>query len=425
MAKRHTIEIQQWDSVFRRLDELCHANSISDSFWPVLKLSISLVMGVPDEASKGNSFELVRSIRDVNKVLEYIDKNWPGTIPEKPKHFEMSESLFESCMHELKQIDFQNANLEFMDSLFERLMQRSNKGEKGQFFTPRHVVEACVRVAQTKSTHQVADIACGSGAFLTKSIQLQDNVEVNFPDTNVWGFDIDLKAMAVAKLSLIALGRNPDQIIFADSLVKNGTKNLGANANRISIEGIMLQMLPTFEGFDFILTNPPFAGEFTDQEALEAYKLYRPGRKNERDVLFIERSVDLLKPGGVLAIVVPTNKLGGAQFEFVREFILKSMRVFGVLSLPRETFTPHTAQKTEIIFAVKRDQPLVSVDVTEEIVFVISEKPGKDKRGNFIFREGQSLNGNAWDSLDHDLQDAMPVLVAAKDKALAEMGFER
>ena len=80
-------------------------------------------------------------------------------------------------------------------------------------------------------------------------------------------------------------------------------------------------------GFDVILTNPPFAGEVRDRQILDGYELSRGKARIERDILFLERCLQLLRPGGRMAIVLPHNKLAVDSYGYVRRWLLREARV--------------------------------------------------------------------------------------------------
>jgi type I restriction enzyme M protein len=114
--------------------------------------------------------------------------------------------------------------------------------------------------------------------------------------------------------------------------------------------------------FDVILANPPFAGEMKDRKMLVHYELARPALKRsgndkapkeERDVLFIERILKMLRPGGRAAIVLPQGKFNNSSLAFIREWILKKARLLAVVGLHPNTFKPHTGTKTSVLFVQK------------------------------------------------------------------------
>jgi len=117
--------------------------------------------------------------------------------------------------------------------------------------------------------------------------------------------------------------------------------------------------------FDVILANPPFAGEMKDRKMLGHYELARPALKRagddkqpkeERDVLFIERILKMLKPGGRAAIVLPQGKFNNSSLAFIREWILKKARLLAVVGLHPNTFKPHTGTKTSVLFVQRYTQ---------------------------------------------------------------------
>jgi type I restriction enzyme M protein len=232
--------------------------------------------------------------------------------------------------------------LQALDAVFESLVPRMAKGDKGQFFTPRHVVDFVVKALAPRAREVVVDPACGSGAFLAHARAAAK--------VKTFGTDVDPRAIRVARLVALSQGRDPATIIRADGL--RGSK------------------LPVA---DIVATNPPFAG----RADATGFELARFVKTPERDVLFVERAVDLLRPGGRLGIVLPYNKAAGTSFAGMRRWLVGRTRVFAVVGLPRETFMPHTSQRTFVLFAKKRARGEAPAG-DERAMFAISERSGKD-----------------------------------------------
>ena len=105
--------------------------------------------------------------------------------------------------------------------------------------------------------------------------------------------------------------------------------------------------------FDILMANPPFAGDIKESRILAKYDL---GKKTNgiyhtkvgRDILFIERNLDFLKPGGRMAIVLPQGRLNNSSDKVIRDYITNSCRILAVVSLHSNVFKPHTGTKTSV-----------------------------------------------------------------------------
>jgi type I restriction enzyme M protein len=259
--------------------------------------------------------------------------------------------------------------LQALDAVFESLVPRIAKGDKGQFFTPRHVVDFMVKALAPRAGEVVVDPACGSGAFLAHARAAAA--------VKTFGSDVDPRAVRVARLVALSQARDPATIVRVD--------------------GLRGRALPRAH---VVATNPPFAG----RADATGFEVARAVRTPERDVLFLERALSLLRPRGRLAIVLPYNKAGGAAFAGLRRWLVGRARLFAVVGLPRETFLPHTSQRTFVLFATKRAAG-ARPDAAERTLFAISERAGKDTGGHPIARrDGQP-------GLDHDLDEVLSALL--------------
>ncbi len=305
-----------------RIEELVLASSGADAFELVFSLvAARLAERANGESDRKGTRGRGRDVRGgrgaIEDALREVARRWPGL--DASASLDVPDPVLETVGELLDRMALAG-DAEALDAVFEQLVTRVGKGEKGQFFTPRHVVDWIARALLLEKGERVIDPACGSGAFLVHA-RAQAAVET-------WGFDVDGRAVRVARLLAAASGDDPARIVRADSLRREG----GAG------------------DADAILTNPPFAGDV----AYEGYALAKGGRRAERDALFVERCVEILRPGGRLAIVLPHNKVAAAGWSGLRRWLLEQARVFAVVSLPRETFLPHTSQKAVVVFAKRR-----------------------------------------------------------------------
>ncbi len=255
------------------------------------------------------------------------------------------------------------AEVDALDAVFELLVPRMAKSDKGQFFTPRHVVDFVLSLLAPTKGEVVLDPACGSGAFLSAARKA---------GAEAYGGDIDARAVRVARLLALAEGGRPEHVRIGDSL-RGGDFPLA----------------------DVVATNPPFAGLAPS----EGFSLGKLLKRPERDALFLERSLALLRPGGRLGIVLPYNKAAASAFAPLRRWLLEQARVYAICGLARETFLPHTSQRTFVLLAEKRMHEPCSVEraAKERTMFAVSERGGKDAAGELV----RSDDGR----VDHDLAE--------------------
>lgn len=366
MPRRHRTHTGDWRSLIRRLDELIRADSGADPFDEIHKLIIARIL----DEQRHDGRRLAGATLDA--MLSDAGKQWPGVVPGR---CQLPSGVRDACAAMLAEVNLLESGLEAVDSLFEGLSSRTTRGERGQFFTPRHVVQAAIRVANLQAGQRVLDPACGSGAFLIAARQA-------CPDAEIRGQDFDPRAVRIARTLVATSGGDPTWIQRGDSL----------------------RQPP--EPADVILTNPPFAGEILDSALLQDFEVARLFRRVERDALFIELCVRLLKPGGRLVAVLPHNKVGAMAWAPLRRWLLQRVRLVGVIGLPRETFLPHTSQKTAILMGVKRSAVVDDVPA-EPIRMVVSESVGKDSRGAPVFAARADREGPAWTALSHDLAEVV------------------
>lgn len=376
--------LDTFDGVYRRLEEVMLANSGENEFEEIFKL---VLLALWEELHPAGAPD---TVEQANRRLAAIDSSWPGVLTEV--RLRLTQEQYTVCRAVLEGYSFLAEGYEGVDGIFELIVSREKKGTKGQFFTPRYLVDFCVDLLHPRAHESILDPAAGSGAFLYHCA-LREGVAGG----DLWGFDFDATAVRVARLLMAVGGVEGVHLHKVNSLLTGRARAAGpTQAPGATIEDL-LRMEKKRDRFDVIVTNPPFAGEIVEPDLLEQYQVSRGKSRVERDVLFVERCVNLLRPGGRMAILLPDNIFGGRDNEGLRRWLYDTCRVAGVVGIPRNAFMPHTPIKTSILFLQKRDRPRVG---SESIFFGISERSGKDSRGNLRFREGE---GRTWRNVDHDL----------------------
>jgi hypothetical protein len=128
-----------------------------------------------------------------------------------------------------------------------------------------------------------------------------------------------------------------------------------------------------------LITNPPFAGEINEQYILDAYEsqVGQRSRTATRELLFLERSINMLQPGGRMAIVLPQGVLTNSGSSYLRSWVLKKCKLLGVVGLHPYSFLPYTSVKTSLLF-LERWKNEKDANKTYEVFFSVSQRPGKE-----------------------------------------------
>jgi type I restriction enzyme M protein len=307
---------------------------------------------------------------------------------------------------------------------FERFLGRTFRGEIGQFFTPRPVVEYMIRMLEPKEGELICDPASGSGGFLIRFFEMVREQILADADREYQAFAAKLakdKKLSDAQRAK-RLNEKYEQLQMAlDQHVENtrlwklanrciyGTDKNDRMARTSKMNMIMhgdghggvhhwngfLNVNGIFEGrFDLILTNPPFGAKVEADEKILANEIalddeierhygrvhgapYKQARaalkaavgkpiaslfklpktedsKISTEILFIERCLDLLKPGGRLGVVLPEGVFNNPSLAHVREFVEDRAFLDAVVSLPPETFKASGASvKCSLLFLHK------------------------------------------------------------------------
>ena len=373
----------------------------------------------------------------IQRLFDEARDQWKGVFPEHST-FELSDSHLAVCVSSLQDIKLFNSNLQVVDEAFEYLVSKSAKGEKGQYFTPRHVIDMCVKMLNPQPGEYMIDTAAGSCGFPVHTIfkltgTLFTNAEIPEQDKKhvlkVFGIDFDEKTVRVARTLNLIAGDGETNVLhlntldyerWDDSTERNSSwvRTYGDGFDRLKALRMEQDENKSF-GFDILMANPPFAGDIKESRILHQYNLTfkqngKAHTKVGRDILFIERNLDFLKPGGRMAIVLPQGRFNNTSDRYVREFIAERARILAVVSLHGNTFKPHTGTKTSVLFVQKWNDdpsagPLCRKVDNYSVFLAVSEKGGKDNSGDYVFLENSDgqhkLDENGHLIVDHDLHN--------------------
>jgi type I restriction enzyme M protein len=295
----------------------------------------------------------------------------------------------------LQHYELSDAGRDVVGQGFESLIGPGLRGDEGQFFTPKNVVRMAVLMLDPKPGERLLDPACGSGGFLAAaSDHVRANSAVRVEDgTAICGIEKDSFLAALAQAYLALLDEARANVMCEDALKPFGRwKDHPAQS---FVPGT----------FDVIVTNPPFGAKIPvkGDQTLKQYRLARVWQKSKAktfeatgdladsrppQILFIERCLQFLKPGGRMAIVLPDGILGNVNDGYVRQFISEEADLVGVVDCPLETFLPSTPTKTSVLILRKK----YGQTLEYPIFMAIADRCGHDRRGKPLRRSDGSVD---------------------------------
>ena len=407
---------------------------------------ISKILFIKIRYERSNTDAQIFSLKEFKKAKEYDDKYRAETdLPFYQRLFEQTkkdfkdddlfdvnetirvrENSFEAIVEELQIYNLSTTSDDVKGIAFEQFLGKTFRGELGQFFTPRTVVDFMVEVLDLQEGEVICDPCCGSGGFLIKAFEYvrakieaeihiaKEKIKADFytadyekmPDKKK--AEIDKKVTHLFSLLNAELDiNNPksrlrvlsyDCIFGTDAnprmsrtakmnMIMHGDGHGGVHHNDglLNVNGI-------FENrFDVILTNPPFgsrvekslkiteADKYTDEARIKKYQkrygkaydialkqvndnigksllsLYQTGEMSTlTEVLFIERCLNLLKPGGRMAIVLPEGVLNNSNLQKIRDFVESKAKILLITSIPQDVFIASGATvKPSLLFFKK------------------------------------------------------------------------
>lgn len=475
------------DLILEMEDEVL-ANAGVDVFEEVFKLIFMKLFDEKESGRKPNrnlefrnygetEFELKKRLQ---KLFDKAKDKHPGIFADDEK-IQLTPSHLSVCVSSLQNVKLFNSNLEVVDEAFEYLINKSSKGEKGQYFTPRYVIDMCVRMLNPQEDETMIDTASGSCGFPVHTMfhvwrKIMDDLGIPLseqytidkkPDEcedyvkgHVFAIDFDEKAVRVARTLNSIAGDGKTNVLYMNTLDYERWEDNLANPDWMETYSqgwfkLMKQRASRDNyrdfNFDIVMANPPFAGDIKESRILAKYEIARSvgydklkelpqGAKYEtcngdapnyaevlrnggetiyqmadgtfrktklkeapkmsRDVLFIERNLDFLRPGGRMAIVLPQGRFNNASDRYIREYIADRCRILAVVGLHGNVFKPHTGTKTSVLFVQKWDDEKCPRVDDYNIFFATMKEPSKDNRGDKIYREKINEDGTSEPLLD-------------------------
>lgn len=241
-------------------------------------------------------------------------------------------------INKLNEIDFNNSeDKHIFGNIYETILQElRDAGNKGEYYTPRAVTQLMTQLTNPKLGEKVLDPAAGTGGFLTAAIDhVRDHYVKTLEDeqilqNSITGWELKPVAYVLGLTNLILHEMDVPDYHYIDSLKKE--------YNSISRK----------DEVDVILANPPFGASIADGVETNFPASFRC--KESAD-LFVILMLQLLKPGGRCAIVLPDGSITGEGVKArIREKLLSDANLHTIIRLPQSTFFPATVSTNLLFF---------------------------------------------------------------------------
>jgi type I restriction enzyme M protein len=365
--------------------------------------------------------ELKAKIQD---LFDQARAKWEGVFAEGAR-LDLTPSHLAVCVASLEKVKLFNSNLEVVDEAFEYLINKSSKGEKGQYFTPRYVIDMCVKMLNPQEHETLIDTAAGSCGFpvhgifhvwelimkeqgLPKSHLFTTEKKParceSYVQNKVFAIDFDEKAVRVGRTLNLIAGDGQTNVLHLNTLDYDRWDEKTSDEAWTDVYGEGWKKLRKLRAtknqnrdfqFDVLMANPPFAGDIKETRILAKYELgKKPDGKYQtavgRDILFIERNLSFVKPGGRLALVLPQGRFNNSSDKRIRDYMAEHCRILAVVGLHGNVFKPHTGTKTSVIFLQKWNADAAAGPLNPQlddypIFFATMREPSKDNSGDKIY----------------------------------------
>ncbi len=448
--ERKNLQIATADNLlfaFRRCHNYIAGNAgmhKDDAFWELLKVIFSKI---EDERSGTINFYVTpKELKDkaaASAAKARIQKLFQSRVVAKyPKIFnsdetrtiELSADVLAYVVSQLQGYSLLASPVDVKGIAYEEIVGSNLRGDRGEFFTPRNACRMAVEMLDPQADQRVIDPACGTGGFLItamnhalKVLREQESTLWSDPEnptsyeieelyrkraeylsTCVYGMDLNPALVRAAKMNMVMNNDGAGGLFRENSL---------ANPHTWAPESASAVQLGSF---DLIFTNPPFGANILidDVNILSQYELaavWDPDEKGKLtirkdkdgepvlqtnqppEILFIERCVQLLKPGtGKMAMVIPNGILNNPSLEYVRAWLLTNAQLIAVVDMQRDLFQPKNDTQTSMVLIRRfsKEEKLLaeSGNIDYPVFMAVAEKIGHDKRGATIYKRDAEGN---------------------------------
>lgn len=409
----------------------------TEAFWELLKL---IFTKIEDERSPQINFYATPSEREsaslataakkrIQELFESkVVKKYPTIFDTRDSTIDLKPGVMAYVVTQLQGYSLLASPVDVKGVAYEEIVGANLRGDRGEFFTPRNACRMAVTMVNPQPDERILDPSCGTGGFLITGMNhalayIEQSERERWADPangselereelfrrrqeylsqSVFGIDLNPALVRAAKMNMVMNNDGSGGLWQANTL-ENPHAWAEDAQRRVGLGTI-----------DVIVSNPPFgANILIDEEAIlsqydlaaqwdagaEGAWIMRTDKSGNRvlqknqppEILFIERCIQLLRPGtGRMAMVIPNGILNNPGLEYVRQWILENAQVLAVVDMHRDLFQPRNDTQTSMV-VMRRLSHEERVQAQETgldypIFMAVAETIGHDKRGNVIYR---------------------------------------
>lgn len=294
--------------------------------------------------------------------IEIYSKRIPGYERSRgvfKNQIKLSDAALYRVVERLQEFSLIDSKADIKGRAFQKILGPAIRAGMGQYFTPDPIVELAIGVIQPKASDLILDPFCGSGHFLTKSLQYVIDTQHNLTPH-------DLHEFKFFHLHGIEKSDRMVRIAMTDMMLHDdGHTNIRNQDALLSFDNYPDLIALREDGkqdpsvFDVVVTNPPF-GSIMKQEAMQMLGRFDLGYKKKSlplEIMGLERSLQFLKPGGKMAIVLPEHLMKGKNALYVRKWLYNIVHVQAIFFFPEEAFTPFGAMVKTCLCILQKLKP--------------------------------------------------------------------
>lgn len=291
---------------------------------------------------------------------------------------------------------------------FEKSLEYFERKNLGQYYTPKEIVEYILSQLNITKDTKILDPACGCGSFIMEAFELLKREYGLRSIKNIYGVDINENAVNMTRLCLFRnVGFNQDFIETIKSNIKTGNSivsNPLIDKNAFIWESEFTDVFKS-GGFDLIIGNPPYvtlnqSSQFDPEESF--YSSIINGPINAA-TLMICRSIDILKPNGVLAFLLPKSILYVNSYSKFREYILNNTEILQLYDLGSRF---DDVRGEQFILILKKNKPSLKNYI--RVCVYDSKNKGLDKQSTIFLEQDELKKSDR--ILTFDNQEYYPLL---------------